>query len=155
MLCRVRLQFCLQRSNAFRFGRLPSPREIMRKILLSYRRPTETSLLLSCPMSPNVRTSNGLSAIWRSPNSNAKSANRDPPHKSNSPTSLSRSRLDNRVTGINCIIHSQNFTEYSVNGWVRFSNLLQIAIYLHSRACYQIGEKISCDIFRYEKNRDI
>lgn len=151
MLYRVRLQFCSQRSNAFRFGLLSSPREIMRKILLSTKLVDETSLLLSCPMSPDVRTSSGLSAIWRSPNSNAKSANRDPPHKSCSPIPLSRSRLNNRVTGINCVIHSQNFTEYSVSGWVRFSNLLQIAIYLHSRACYQIGKKISCDIFRYEK----
>lgn len=28
---------------------------------------------------------------------------------------LSRSRFDNRVTGINCVIHSQNFTKYSVS----------------------------------------
>jgi len=139
VLCRVRPQICSQRSNAFRFGCLPSSREIMRKILLSTV--DKTSLLLSCPMSPDVRTSSGLSAIWRSPNSKREINQPWSATQVEHVYSLSRSRFDNRVTGINCVIHSQNFTKYSVNGWVRFSNLLQIAICIHTRVIYHQIDK--------------
>lgn len=90
-----RLQFCLRRSNASRMFRPPA------KFVGNHAKDPPTvaetsSFLLSCPMSPDVRTSSGLSAIWRLPKSNAKSANRDRNHTSRT-DSLFSSLLSTKV----------------------------------------------------------
>lgn len=87
------------------FGRRPCSREITRKKLLL--------LPHSRPMSPDVRTSSGLSAIWRLCRIARQSADRDSPHKSKLPATPRTPACDSIIANYERIARHYPYNIYT------------------------------------------